>query len=89
MKASSLQLNSKSCLEIATDYGAEGVIGIRRFQVQLLMGAPFVLKHLRNTKTPQRGFSPDKSLTNGVGILPTDQTNRGEDRGKRRSNERA
>ena len=29
------------------------------------MGAPFAFKHLRNIKTPQTGFSPDKSLTNG------------------------
>jgi hypothetical protein len=41
---------------------------IRRFQVQLLMGAPFAFKHLHDIKTPQTGFPPDKFLTNEVGF---------------------
>jgi hypothetical protein len=35
------------------------------------MGAPLALKHLRNIKTPQAGFSPDKILTNGGEFCPT------------------
>jgi hypothetical protein len=41
----------------------------------LLMGAPFPFKHLRNIKTPQRRFSPDKSLTNGPENSPHDAQN--------------
>jgi hypothetical protein len=36
------------------------------------MGAPLVLKHLRNIKTPQGRFSPDKILTNEALGVPFD-----------------
>jgi hypothetical protein len=45
-----------------TGFGLTSLHGSRK---QILLGAPFALKHLRKIKTPQRRFSPDKTLTNG------------------------